>query len=528
MGRLKTKVVIIIVVLSFIVTTLVVTASGGSEPEEIGAFFDYLSPPYGPEKIPAGTLDDIRPSQTLTSTGTFTTGTYVTAPGDLPIFTVEAADNGIADGYIFITYFNYYSSSPVQPYQLILDNEGQPIYFNRIGTTFDFKVQPNGNITYFDSTGGVRRYLEVNNQYQIINSYQAGNDYDTDNHDLQLLDNGNWLILSDDARIIDMSVIVPGGDPNAVVVGCVVQEIDTAGNVVFEWNSFDHVPITDSYSDLTASLFRYVHCNSIESDFDGNLLMSSRHLQQVIKIDRQTGEIMWRLGGMQNDFTFTNDPGFYYQHDARRLPNGNLTLFDNRTAVSPVYSRAVEYAIDEQNFTATRVRVYRRTPDAYGPFMGNFRYLPNGNRLIGWGGSSIPILTEVNDADEIVFELSTAFPNGSYRAFRFPWEGHPTWSPFLIARQEGPDVKLYFSWNGSTDVVEYFIYGNAGFNPVNLLAVVPKDGFEASYEFTPPTNELYSFRVQARGAGSIPLDYSNISYVGGESVFMPLFTKNGN
>ena len=43
---------------------------------------------------------------------------------------------------------------------------------------------------------------------------------------------------------------------------------------------------------------------------DGNLLLSCRHLDEVIKINKNTGNIMWRLGGeasKNNEFTFLND-----------------------------------------------------------------------------------------------------------------------------------------------------------------------------------------------------------------------------
>jgi hypothetical protein len=524
MGRVKNTLAFFIIA-GFTLTALTVAASNQSDSDDVRSFSDISSPPPGIVPMQSET-GEIRPSQPLTITDVFTTGTYVTAPGDFPIFKVERDTTGYGDGYLFIATFRFSPNNPAQPFQLILDNDGQPIYYKRGTVSFDFKVQPNGNITYFDSTEGVRRYIEIDDQYQVVNTHAAGNGYATDNHDLQLLDNDNWLILADDGRLVDMSVIVPGGDPNATVVGCVIQEIDNAGNVLFEWNSFDHIPITDSYADLTAGLIRYVHCNAIEPDFDGNLLMSARNLQEITKINRQTGDIIWRLGGRQNDFIFTNDSGFVYQHDVRRLPNGLLTIFDNRTDVNPNYSRAVDYIVDQQNFTATLVREYRNTPDTYGPFMGNYSYLPNSNRLIGWGLSSQPILTEVDDNDSIIYQLNAVDSIGSYRAFRFPWKGYPIWSPLLIARQEASDIELYFSWNGATEVVEYFVFGSAGMNPVDLLAIVPRDGFETTYTFTPPTNEIYSFQVEARGLGANSLAVSNVAYVGAYTIYLPMTQNN--
>jgi hypothetical protein len=143
---------------------------------------------------------------------------------------------------------------------------------------------------------------------------------------------------------------------------------------VFQWRSWDHFSILDGsvsgYVNLDSSLIDYVHGNAIELDMDGNLLLSSRHMNEITKIDRQTGEIIWRLGlnALNNQFTFVNDTrGFSHQHDIRRLANGNITLFDNGNFLVPEYSRAVEYALDEQAMTATLVWEYRNDPDAFSP-----------------------------------------------------------------------------------------------------------------------------------------------------------------
>ena len=48
-----------------------------------------------------------------------------------------------------------------------------------------------------------------------------------------------------------MSQITPGGSPDAVVTGLVVQELDASKNVIFQWRTWDYLPITDSYIDLT-------------------------------------------------------------------------------------------------------------------------------------------------------------------------------------------------------------------------------------------------------------------------------------
>jgi hypothetical protein len=213
----------------------------------------------------------------------------------------------------------------------------------------------------------------------------------------------------------DMSLIIPGGSPTATVVSCLIQEVDQDNNLVWSWDSWDHTPITYTNQSLTGTFIDYDHCNSLHYDTDGNILVSSRLLDSITKINRTTGAVMWRLGGVANEFTFTNDAGFALQHDARRIDNGHLTLFDNGTATRG-YSRAVEYEIDEIGKTITRTWEYQ------GPFAfccGNAQRLPNGNTLINWGPGK-PSITEVTPDGTKVFELSLVGSRFSYRAFRFP------------------------------------------------------------------------------------------------------------
>ena len=107
----------------------------------------------------------------------------------------------------------------------------------------------------------------------------------------------------------------------------------------------------------------------------------------------------------------------HYQHHIRRIPNGNITLFDNGNYHTPSYSRAVEYHLDEENKVATMVWQYRNVPDIYGFAMGSVQRLHNGNTLISWGSAN-PTVTEVTPAGEIAFQMD--LPQGiyTYRTFR--------------------------------------------------------------------------------------------------------------
>ncbi len=281
----------------------------------------------------------------------------------------------------------------------------------------DFKKQPNGLFAYYSYATGIH-YAE-DSQFNIVDSFYCGNGYTTDPHDLRLLNNGHALLMSYDPQTVNMAPVVHGGQHNATVTGLIIQEIDQNKNVVFQWRSWDHFDIVDAiYEDLTAPTVDCVHGNAIELDTDGNILISSRHLSEITKINRTTGEIIWRLGGVNNQFTFVNESiPFHYQHDIRRIANGNITLFDNGNFRSPSFSRAVEYNLDEVNKIATLVWQYRNTPDIYGAFMGSVQRLQNGNTLICWGGTN-PNVTEVTPAGSIALQMTYPLNTWTYRAFK--------------------------------------------------------------------------------------------------------------
>ena len=82
---------------------------------------------------------------------------------------------------------------------------------------------------------------------------------------------------------------------------------------------------------------------------------------EIIKIDRENGNVIWIMGGPTNEFTIYDDPlnGVSWQHDVSRLDNGNILIFDNGNYHDPHLSRVVEYSIDEINKTATLVWEYQ-------------------------------------------------------------------------------------------------------------------------------------------------------------------------
>lgn len=338
-------------------------------------------------------------------------------PADFPHIDVLVNDSP-APGRLFMG--PLLRGTPRYSYLTILDEQIAPVLnVRRVGSVSDFGLQPNGLLTFYDVN--THTYYAMNSSGVVVDSFRCGNGYTTDGHDLRLMPNGHALLMAYDKQTVDMRALVPGGDSAAFVIGAIVQEIDAQKNVVFEWRSWDHFSILDAtHTDFTQHLIDYVHINGFEIDHDGNILLSCRHMDEITKISRTTGGIIWRLGGKNNQFTFLNDTArFSYQHDCRRLPNGNITLFDNGNYHTPPVSRAVEYRLDEQHMTAELVWEYSHVPGLQASATGNVQRQPNGNTLISWGTENT--VTEVRPDGSVALELVLSPLFTTYRTLRYPW-----------------------------------------------------------------------------------------------------------
>lgn len=382
-------------------------------------------------------------------------------------------------GKIFISNFAINPGPGKTPMLIIADNKGNFIFQKEMTDyCYDFNVQPNGHLTYFHN--GFKKFYEMDENYTVIDSFYTGNGYATDLHELRLLPNRHALLMSYDTKFIDSSGSRPksGGFPNTqfktasvAVVGLIIQEIDENKNVVFQWRSWDHFKISDAtHEDMGASVIDYVHGNAIELDHDGHLMISSRHMDEITKINRQTGNIIWRLGGKNNDFTFINDPdGFSHQHAIRRIENGNITLYDNGNFHNPPYSRAVEYKLDEINMTATLVWQYRNNPDVYGRATGYVQRLDNGNTLICWGLTP-STLTEVRYDGTKVLEMNFSESNFAYRSYKYLWKetlGDEILPSYYSVMQNYPNP-----FNPQTTIKFKIPQTNANNTPVKTLITI--------------------------------------------------------
>ena len=275
----------------------------------------------------------------------------------------------------------------------------------------------------------------------------------------------------------------PASPEPPTVLDCAVVEIDLAtGRRLFEWHSVDHIAIDETYAGAPrpTGAYDYVHANSIEVDDDGTLLVSARNTCAVYKIDRSSGEIVWRLGGRRSDFRMLAGATFGWQHDVRRRPDGTITLFDDQQPPEP--GRGLTLRLDETAMTATHVGSYRRSSPLQVSSQGNMQVLPNGNILVGWGAQ--PVLTEFGPDGTVLLDATLPAGKQSYRIVRADWSGRPADQPALAidplvdATSSQRRVIAYASWNGATEVRAWALLAGATARRLAEVAVVPRTGFE--------------------------------------------------
>jgi hypothetical protein len=268
-----------------------------------------------------------------------------------PVIEVIKQARDTAPGYIFIAPKNGPGEAgPGQDGCVILDDAGQPVWLRLLQNegmdVMAFRAQKYKGetvLTWWEGlhTGyGQGQYVIFDSSYREIARFGAGNGYEGDHHEFLITPQDTALITIYSKVQRDLSGV--GGPVDGVLLDGIAQEIDIeSGEVLFEWHSLDHIELEESLyeppSDLEAA-FDYFHINSIDPIPGGHLLISARRTCAMYKVDRKTGEIVWSLGGEQSDFNRGYGTRSDWQHDARRNPDGTITIFDNGEVQNDVES----------------------------------------------------------------------------------------------------------------------------------------------------------------------------------------------
>ena len=363
------------------------------------------------------------------SAGASTTYVVHCVSSDAPVITTTARAGATEDLILFSSNDRTVDAS----YLLIIDNNGVPRFRRSIPEGVShFRTHQDGKLPYSYATpwGSVPNFRGRNtNSTQFV---MLDNDFEpvktvrnvspvthATGHDFLIKEDGGYALLSYNPVQRDLSAFNDDqGDPYSTTEGTedsIIQEVGANGQESFRWNSWNHMAIED----CTQHRFPwdYAHINTIE-DLDGDYVASLRGCSQVVRIDGETGEVIWRLGrSNRSDADWIAGAGtppvpipgdpygeFCGQHSATLLENGNLIIFDNggHCVVDPAtgesqreggaFSRVVEYSLDRDSGTGQLVgAIFQRHHslhsefNRYGRSQGHVEPMPNGHWLISWG-----------------------------------------------------------------------------------------------------------------------------------------------
>jgi hypothetical protein len=321
-------------------------------------------------------------------------------------------------------------------YLLILDNNGVPLFRKVIdGKVTDFKRHLDGRYSY--ALRGLRNefgqwdntIIVLDSEFQEEARLKTIGLNQTDNHEFLITPEGTFILASYNSSYRDMREW--DLSESQLTRDSVIQEVSPEGELIFEWNSWDHIDVNNCLNHRFPD--DYAHLNSIQVAPDGNLIASLRGCSMVLKINRVsgTGATIWDIGGFDPSLQIVGDSfeEFCGQHTASEDEDGNLYIFDNgghcngtREETSGLFSRALQYSLDLGVGQASFIRDYslNQTYSEFTSSGGSFFPTKNGNWLISWA-SGVNDITEISPDSSVVLQFSVNNRQGKiavYRAYR--------------------------------------------------------------------------------------------------------------
>ena len=218
-----------------------------------------------------------------------------------------------------------------------------------------------------------------------------------------------------------------------------IVEYDKEGNEIWRWNGSLTFPFNaDEWmlrNESRRGSIDWMHSNALYWDLDENeMYLSVRHLDCIVKVDYETADTVWVAGRYTGEgpaLTMYNLAGeevdtlYYHTHAVEKIAPNTLLLFDNDywnlTRPNPLIglSQYVEFVYDEVAMTASETWSWTAPEVYYEESQGDTARLPNGNTLGAFNQNPRPIVTEVNQAGEIVWEW--IFEPTNYSGHTYGW-----------------------------------------------------------------------------------------------------------
>lgn len=327
---------------------------------------------------------------------------------------------------------------------------------------------------------GLGEGVIANSSYEPMAHVRAGNGEAMDIHEFNVTPEGQaWI---DAFQPVCLPTCSEADPP---VLDAAVQEVDIhTGLVMWEWNALGHIAVSETEVEPANGVWDPYHVNSIQPLPEGRVLVSLRDTSGVYELDQATGAILWQIAGKHSSFAMGRETRFHFQHDAhlegRQLDK--LTLFDDE-AGPPVYGPSRGLVLHIVGDKVILAHQYKRPEPTVVPAEGSVQVLRHGEAVVGFGAaqffSEFARGGEPRKGGRLLFDAELPKGDGTYRVFRFPWEGTPNTLPKLLAERESLDeVALYTSWNGATSVASWQVLAGESAESLTPAGTWPWSGFE--------------------------------------------------
>jgi Arylsulfotransferase (ASST) len=334
------------------------------------------------------------------SAGRVTSTAESATTGELPaeLQALHLRGNGRPSaGYTLVVPLFPDTSATANGFVVAFDQDGAIRWYHRFPGEWpvEAKQQPNGHITVFVGRtygwqANAGEFVELTPGGDVVRTFAVDGPSFTDPHELLLSFHGSSEtaahLIGYDITTFDLTSV--GGPANAPLAVHTIERHDAAGAVTFRWSAGSLFSISD-WPLPNPNAVDLEHPSSLAIAPDGGYVVSFQGMDEVTKIDSETGAIEWRLGGRHNQFQIRSDPmgGFLGQHDVQILPSGNLLMLDDHFRGAPGPARAVEYSLDAENRIAQLVWQYSPATTVISPIMGSAQRLANGTTVVGFGAA---------------------------------------------------------------------------------------------------------------------------------------------
>lgn len=211
----------------------------------------------------------------------------------------------------------------------LYDMNGDPLWFlpdikgttdSAAGAIRDIKITKDGTITLLTT----KNIYEIDYDAHILwtgpnDGRFSGDSVEHYHHQFTKLSNGHYMVEAN--KMVSLGKADTGKSIAKIACGCVV-EFDKDKNVVWSWNSYNYLKLSDEET----------HFNSFFYDEKRNTVYTGyRNISTIVKVAYPSGQVLAQYGSATDTAVGVGRGQFYSQHNCSINSEGNLMMFNNNS-----------------------------------------------------------------------------------------------------------------------------------------------------------------------------------------------------